>query len=167
MEDSRLLAFLADVLNADKVPHGGDTLYRHLLRTHARLQDWGNPAAICRAGLFHSIYGTRYFRHASLPLRQRRLVVSLIGAEAEQLVYLFGVTRRPDALLAQWGRSDMLMEDSNACDKVALTQGELLALLEIEAANLLDQAEIPHPCLPQLARLPLSAGARMALQAWL
>jgi hypothetical protein len=173
MPDEWLRGFLADGLKTDAVMYGGGTLYRHLVQTHDGLTAWGNPPDICRAGLFHCIYGTHYFPHVVVPFHQRRLITMLIGPEAEQLAYLFCVTQHPEALLAQWGRSEIVVSDRRARDLVVLTQRELLALLEVEAFSLLDRIgsrKEDGDCdlwLKQFAKLPLSRGARTALQAWL
>jgi hypothetical protein len=76
-------------------------------------------------GLFHSIYGTVHFRHQSWPLSDR----ATIGDEAENLAYLFCTLDRPR----------VLVEKAAAGSRAAV----LLDLLEIEAANLLDQGGAP------------------------
>src|SRR3954454_18541113 len=42
----------------------------------------------CRAGMFHSIYGTELFQGFKLPLERRGEVRALIGERAERLAYL-------------------------------------------------------------------------------
>jgi hypothetical protein len=42
----------------------------------------------CRAGLFHSIFGTQQFQGFKLPLERRPEVRELIGERAERLAYL-------------------------------------------------------------------------------
>ena len=79
--------------------HSGRTLYDHLKGTHDLLRDWGNSEVVYLGGLFHSIYGTRQFQHASLPLAERHALQKLIGPEAEYLAYVFCVTDRPKVFL--------------------------------------------------------------------
>ena len=43
---------------------------------------------LCRAGMFHSIYGTEKFQGFALPLERRPEVRALIGERAERLAYL-------------------------------------------------------------------------------
>jgi hypothetical protein len=54
----------------------------------------------CRAGLFHSIYGTTAYHRSALPRRRRGELAAIIGAEAEQLVYRFADTSWPLVLNA-------------------------------------------------------------------
>src|SRR3546814_823634 len=123
MVEEKYRAFLVDFLHADKVPHQDRNLYAHLLGTYRLLREWGNPQTICLAGLFHSIYGTAHFRHATLPFSQRRVVKNLIGAEAEALAYLFCVTDRPTGLLRQWDKPDIVVDDSYTRDLAVLGRG--------------------------------------------
>ena len=66
--------FLLGPASAGKTRHSGRMLYDHLAGTHALLEAWGNSEDICNAGLFHSIYGTRRFRHQSWPLTDRETI---------------------------------------------------------------------------------------------
>ena len=109
--------FLLGPASAGKTRHSGRMLYDHLAGTHALLEAWGNSEDICNAGLFHSIYGTKHFRHQSWPLTDRETIRKLIGAQAEELAYLF-CTRN---------RAEFLADDTPR------------GLREIEAANLIEQ----------------------------
>ena len=84
---------------AMQTPHTGRVLYDHLLATYQQLQAWGNPQAVCMAGLFHSIYGTHAFTHQSLVQSQRAELQNAIGTEAEELAWLFCSIDRPHAIL--------------------------------------------------------------------
>lgn len=47
------------------MPHaGGRSLLEHLIGTAELLGRWGQPDAIRRAALIHSVYGTDVYRHA-------------------------------------------------------------------------------------------------------
>ena len=89
--------FLQECLGADDVGHSGRTLFAHLKGTYELLRSWGVAEEVCVAGLFHSVYGTRVFRHRCLEptARNRGLVAYMIGERAERLVYLFCVADRP------------------------------------------------------------------------
>ena len=52
------------------------------------LESQGCPEDVCRAGMFHSIYGTEKFQGFTLPLGRRDEVRALIGDRAERLAYL-------------------------------------------------------------------------------
>jgi hypothetical protein len=121
------------------VTHGGRPFFAHLKGVHDFLVDWGNPEHVCLAGLYHSIYGTQYFKHRTLDrdnVVDRCMLRGLIGLHAENLVLRFCVD-----------------------DHRKFTDRELL---EIEAANLIEQNS---PLVPFIQRaLPVvSPGARLAL----
>jgi hypothetical protein len=142
--------FLTGQAHADSVRHSGRSLYEHLCGTHDLLQEWGNRDAVCAAGLFHSIYGTRYFRHRAWPLADRRTIMDLIGVEAEALAYTFCTSDRPRAFL-----------DSNI-DFAANARILTPSLREIEAANLIEQGSRSH-WLQRLHDSDISDGARRAI----
>src|SRR5947207_3295271 len=72
-------------LGTEDVPHSGDKGFlAHLIGVFNDLNAWGCDRDLCRAGLFHSIYGTELFRKFSLPLERRAEVRALIGERAER-----------------------------------------------------------------------------------
>ncbi len=71
------------------IPHPGGTLLAHLERVRALLAQWGARPALRRAGLCHAFYGTDGFAVALGDPSRRDELVSIIGEEAEQLVYLY------------------------------------------------------------------------------
>ena len=79
-------------MGADKTPHRNKTLLEHLIGVSEILKDMDAPEYIQDAGLFHSVYGTAYFRHQTVSDRQ--VVQDLIGEKAELLAYLFCVLGR-------------------------------------------------------------------------
>lgn len=84
----KMVAFL-DTLGIDDVPHSGAKgFFAHLVGVYHDLQAWGAERDVCRAGLFHSIYGTEMFRRWSLPLERRGEVQALIGERAEWIAYV-------------------------------------------------------------------------------
>jgi hypothetical protein len=127
------------------------------------LRDWGNPEPICVAGLFHSIYGTWHFRHKAFPIKNRSELAKLIGKEAEFLAYVFCVTERPKVFLANAGGSQISIHDYYANRPIQLSPADLSKLLEIEAANLIEQGGSSSKVLQQLQRTQISAAARVSL----
>jgi hypothetical protein len=117
--------FLLGPASAGKTRHSGRMLYDHLVGTHDLLQAWGNSEDVCNAGLFHSIYGTRRFRHQSWPLTDRDTIRELIGKRAEELAYSFCTADRPRDFI---GYPDEMVGEE-----------PLRSLREIEAANLIEQ----------------------------
>jgi hypothetical protein len=75
-------------LGVDKVPHTNEVFLAHLIGVYRDLQSWDCDEDLCRAGLFHSIYGTERFQAFSLPLERRGDVRELIDPRAERLAYL-------------------------------------------------------------------------------
>src|SRR5204862_4980019 len=73
-------------LGTEDVPHSGDKGFlAHLVAVFRDLEAWNCDRDVCRAGLFHSIYGTELFRRFSLPLERRDEVRALIGERAERI----------------------------------------------------------------------------------
>jgi hypothetical protein len=87
-----------------KQAQGGDRV-AHLVSVFNDLQSWGCEPDLCRAGLFHSIYGTELFRRWSLPLERREDVRALIGERAERIAFVNCLMDRStfDALLESDG----------------------------------------------------------------
>jgi hypothetical protein len=166
-------AFLA-ARGAGERPHSGRNLLAHLAGTWRLLAQWGNPDSVCLAGLYHSVYGTNAFQHETLPLAERAAVQGLAGVEAEALAYVFCCVARPRALLrAAYAIGDQaearLSHRRLPAQQLPVSRAQLRALLELEAANLLEQGS-HGPALRELFLLDLdggawlSAGARQALK---
>ena len=76
-------------LGTDSVPHTGEKGFlAHLIGVHRDLESWGCERDVCRAGMFHSIYGTELFQKFCLPLDRRDEVRQLIGERAERLAFV-------------------------------------------------------------------------------
>lgn len=90
-------------LGTDEVPHSTERFLAHLVAVYHDLARWGCEEAVCRAGMFHSIYGTQKFLQFSLPLDRRGEVSALIGDRAERLAYWNSAMDRPtfDQAVAQ------------------------------------------------------------------
>jgi len=76
-------------IGADKLRHSKGTLLEHLIGTSNILNNFGRPAVELKAGLFHSIYGTTYYKDSKSLLVEREEIQSIIGIEAEVLVNIF------------------------------------------------------------------------------
>jgi hypothetical protein len=75
-------------LSTERVAHTEGTLLGHLIKVYRDLKAWGCDELVCRAGMFHSIYGTEKFQKFSLPLSRRDDVRQLIGERAERLAFV-------------------------------------------------------------------------------
>jgi hypothetical protein len=83
----RLTDFLVG-MGVGQVAHTHKSYLAHLIAVHRYLEAQGCPEEVCRAGLFHSIYGTERFQGFTLPLERRPEVRALLGERAERLAYL-------------------------------------------------------------------------------
>ena len=75
-------------LGIDRVNHTQKTYMGHLVNVYRLMESHGCTEELCRAGMFHSIYGTEKFQGFKLPLERRSEVATLIGERAERLGYL-------------------------------------------------------------------------------
>lgn len=73
--------------NTLHLPHTKKTFFEHLFNTMRILEHRENSDDILLAGLFHSIYGTEYYKHDLVFPREK--IKDLIGQYAEHLVYEF------------------------------------------------------------------------------
>ncbi len=76
-------------LGTEQITHSGEKGFlAHLISVFSDLRRWGGDQDLCRAGMFHSIYGTEKFRRFCLPLDRRDDVRAVIGERAEWLSFL-------------------------------------------------------------------------------
>lgn len=75
-------------LDTANVEHTHGTYLGHNVGVYRDLKAWGCPEEVCRAGMFHSIYGTESFQEFQLPLDRRSEICQLIGERSERLAYL-------------------------------------------------------------------------------
>ena len=83
----RLTDFLVGI-GIEQIPHTQKSYLAHLIAVYRDLESLGCAEDVCRAGMFHSIYGTEKFQGFTLPLERRGEVRELIGERAERLAYL-------------------------------------------------------------------------------
>jgi hypothetical protein len=83
----RLTNFLVE-MGVEQVAHTHKSYLAHLIAVYRFLESQGYPEDVCRAGMYHSIYGTEKFQGFTLPLERRDKVRALIGDRAEWLAYL-------------------------------------------------------------------------------
>jgi hypothetical protein len=82
-------------LGIEDVPHTEKSYLAHLIAVYRLLEAEGCDEELCRAGMFHSIYGTEQFQGFKLGLERRDEVRALIGERAERLGYLNCAMHRP------------------------------------------------------------------------
>jgi hypothetical protein len=86
-EYKRMTDFLLG-MGVEDVPHTQKSYLAHLVALFRWLESQGCSQDVCRAGMFHSIYGTEKFQGFTLPLTRRHELRSLIGERAERLAYV-------------------------------------------------------------------------------
>jgi len=110
-------------ISCHEVQHGKSkttTLFDHLYNVSKQLKRNDAPQYLQDAGLFHSVYGTTYFKPKMT--EDREAVRSLIGDKAENLVYLFCNMEHPrkeniELIKDDEVRKDLLMiQEANNAD---------------------------------------------------
>ena len=74
-------------IGADKIPHTEKTYLAHAIGVYQDMKAWDEDDEMCRAAMFHSIYGTEGFQDFTLPLDRRDEMRAFIGERAELLAY--------------------------------------------------------------------------------
>ncbi|WP_255991005.1 DUF6817 domain-containing protein [Chitinolyticbacter albus] len=141
MNSHRNFNELLKKLGADGVSHLNGSLEYHLEGTAELLRSWGASDAICIAGLFHAVYSTDGFPLELISLDLRDKISDLIGAESEELVYLYCACDR-DVFYSQIGYDKQnLLPNRFTQEKVLIKNHQLCALCEITFANELQIAD--------------------------
>ena len=128
-------------LGIEQIAHTQKNYLGHLLSVYKLMQASGCDEELCRAGLFHSIYGTEKFQGYKLPLTQRGELAEMIGSRAEKLAYLNCVMDRAslDALLSQ-ADEPLLLKNRDTGELMPLSRRELDDLCAVHLFDWLEQA---------------------------
>src|SRR3954453_16386472 len=133
----RRIGFLRKA-NTEAMAHTERGLFEHLLGTRQLLVQWGGRAALCDAGLFHSIYSTEHYELKAVPLTMRDELRQLIGEEAELLAWLFCMMRR-ETFDENLGReSDFSVRHRLTGEEVPLSTAQFQDLVTLTFANSLE-----------------------------
>ena len=127
-------------LGTNDVPHSGKGFLAHLIGVYQDLKAWGCDEAVCRAGMFHSIYGTEAFQGFALPVEKRSEVVELIGDRAERLAYWNSAMNRAsfdESLARPEDPSTIIDRFTNT--QVEMTQPEFDDLCRVHLSDWLEQ----------------------------
>jgi isopenicillin N synthase-like dioxygenase len=122
----------------------GPSLAQHLLLCATLLRVGGGDDTICDAAALHSVYGTRKQRGlAPVTAALRARVAAAAGPRAERLAHLFSRVARPFCLLRLEGRCDapMMLPERHGAGGLLVAADDVAALVDIEAANLIDQGD--------------------------
>ena len=111
-------------LGCGDVGHKNQTLLDHLLGVHKLLKSWDVLEYVQDAGLFHSVYGTTYFKPRMLT--NRKVIQGIIGFQAEVLSYIYCILAAPrikGILLIEdeLTKKDLLLIDKANEEDMALT----------------------------------------------
>jgi hypothetical protein len=128
-------------LGIETVPHTQKNYLAHLISVYKLMQSHGCDDDLCRAGLFHSIYGTEKFQGFKLTLDRRPELAELIGARGERLAYLNCFMDRAslDALLNQ-RQPPYFLRNRETGEFEPLTAAELDDLSCVHLFDWLEQA---------------------------
>ena len=127
-----------DLHNARTITHPGGTLRDHLSRVAARLHDWGGPKAVELAALTHAAYGTAGFNDHMITTDHRPELQSVIGTDAEHLVYLYGACDRRTSYSQFPASIPFTLIDRFTGETMKLTAAETRAFVAITFANEID-----------------------------
>ena len=127
-------------LGAGEFAHVNGSLIEHLGRTAKLLEAWGNREALCSAGLYHAVYGTDGYEASLIDRTMRHKVAEIIGAEAEEITYLYGACDR-DAFWPRIGtEAQRSYVDRFAGVSFEIPHQRLMDLCELTFANELEIA---------------------------
>jgi hypothetical protein len=135
----RMTDFLVGI-GIEQVPHTQKSYLAHLIAVFRDLDAQGYGEDVCRAGMFHSIYGTEKFQGFTLPLDRRDEVRALIGDRAEHLAYLNCALDRPsfDRAVDQRGEPYRILDRITGAE-VSLTQADFDDLCGVHFYDWLEQ----------------------------
>ena len=127
-------------LRAHDLDHINGELITHLKGTYDLLHEWNVNKPLLIAGLFHAAYSTfGYSQHLTSDMNRNR-IVSLIGQEAENIVYLYCACER-DYFWPQIGvEHEPVFLNRFTQEKYYLSTSELQNFCELTVANELEIA---------------------------
>ena len=102
-------------LGSDKFKHRNQSLLEHLIGVRDILKKWEAPEYVQDGGLFHSVYGTTYFKPQMTT--DRDTVRYLIGEKAEELAYWFCFLDSPRSQRISILENEQLKKDLLLIDK--------------------------------------------------
>src|ERR671921_519580 len=129
---------LLNRFGAVSVEHPSGTLLEHLRGTYEQLERWGCSEDLCRAGLYHSVYGTEYFQKRTVPLDARDEVRSAIGDRAEEIAYLYCALSR-QSLYRNLDAGAPYAVKTRDGREMPISLEQLADLMTLDLANRLEQ----------------------------
>ena len=129
-------------VGADNVQHSGKTYLAHVIGVYRLMKSWAEEDEMCRAAIFHSIYGTEGFQDFTLPLDRREEVCALIGERAEQLSYANSAMNRASFYgQVENDQDDYQIKDRITGGNIDLTARAFEDLIRLHLCDFLEQVE--------------------------
>ena len=128
-------------IGAASVEHTEKGYLAHAIGVHNDMREWGGDDNLCRAAMYHSVYGTEYFQKFTLPVERRSEVRELIGERAEYLAYYnCAMDRRSFDAAVERGTSPHLFIDRITKKEVELSPEDFDDLCRVHLCDWLEQA---------------------------
>ncbi len=122
-------------LDAGEFQHLDGSLIDHLKGTQSILEKWGASIKLQDAGLYHAAYGTAGFNESLVSTNQREKIVSIIGSEAEEIVYQYCASDR-ETFFSRIGRDlNPVFPNRFTGESYHLSENMLRDFCELTAAN--------------------------------
>jgi hypothetical protein len=135
----QLTDFLVN-MGIEKVPHTSKTYLGHLINVYRLMKEQGCSEELCRAGMFHSIYGTEQFQGFKLELDRRPELRNLIGERAERLGYLnCAMDRASFDLALEQSEEPYRFRDRITGEEIALDRQDFDDLCKVHLYDWLEQ----------------------------
>ncbi|MBQ16606.1 MAG: hypothetical protein CMJ65_05725 [Planctomycetaceae bacterium] len=147
--------FLVD-LGTEDVPHTGTVFLAHLVGVFNDLEVWDADTPVCRAGMFHSIYGTEMFQAFSFPLERRDEIKALIGERAEFVAWVNCVMDRSTFDQQIGAEAPYAIRDRLTGEMITLDEAQFTDLCTVHLCDWLEQ-------LPRLQKWDYRPAAFLAL----
>jgi len=125
-------------LGAAGFEHKNGTLHTHLLATYELLERWGASATLCDAGLYHSAYSTTGFQKTMVALDLRNDIISIIGKDAEAMVYLYCACDRAVVYPNFRNQDAVEFKDRFTNEVFVMSEQQASAFCELTVANELE-----------------------------
>ena len=128
-------------LGAADIAHTKKTYLAHAISVYQDLKAWDFDEDLCRAGLFHSIYGTQGFQDFALPLSRQAELQGLIGARAEKIAFVNCFMNRDtfDAQITQPDAPYIIRNRVTQAD-IHLNKAEFDDVVRVHLCDWLEQA---------------------------
>jgi Domain of unknown function (DUF6817) len=127
-------------LGVEQVAHTHKSYLAHLIAVYRLMEKHGCTEEVCRAGMFHSIYGTELFQGFKLPVDRRSEIRDLIGDRAERLAYLnCAMDRASFDRALECGQARYQIVDRLTGEEVHLNQADFDDLCRVHLYDFLEQ----------------------------